>query len=243
MATLNCLHELVRKHLALQEAREALQDDLHRAKVRAGVRARARGATARAPSGCPPGPAPRASARAPHPPPQGDVKTAGRTIDRLRAASQAKEQEVGGLNIKLRQLDAWYREEADRWAGERDELARKVAQLEQRAAQWTHELRRRDAEFERLQKHLGGQLARRSSATASSGGGATGSSGGGAGRSAGGARVSGPGRSQAGSGGGLDTRRMTKAELEDAHKVIRVRMPGAARSSCRLPRASACEHP
>lgn len=59
---------------------------------------------------------------------------------------------------QLRQLDAWYREETDRWANERDELCRRAAQLEQRHTQFQHELRRRDVEHERLQKHLAGQL-------------------------------------------------------------------------------------
>jgi len=55
---------------------------------------------------------------------------------------------------QLRQLDAWYRSEVDRWTAERDELVRKGTQLEQRHAQFVHELRRRDAEFERLQGKL-----------------------------------------------------------------------------------------
>lgn len=61
-------------------------------------------------------------------------------------------------SFQLRQLDAWYREETDRWSSEREELCRKCCQLEQRHTQWQHELRRRDAEFERLQKHLATQI-------------------------------------------------------------------------------------
>jgi hypothetical protein len=60
--------------------------------------------------------------------------------------------------LQLRQLDAWYRDETDRWASEREELCRKCSQLEQRHTQWQHELRRRDVEFERLQKHLATQI-------------------------------------------------------------------------------------
>jgi hypothetical protein len=60
--------------------------------------------------------------------------------------------------LQLRQLDAWYRDETGRWSSERDELCRKCSQLEQRHTQWQHELRRRDVEFEKLQKHLATQI-------------------------------------------------------------------------------------
>lgn len=60
--------------------------------------------------------------------------------------------------LQLRQLDAWYREETERWSAEREELCRKCSQLEQRHTQWQHELRRRDVEFEKLQKHLATQI-------------------------------------------------------------------------------------
>jgi 4-diphosphocytidyl-2C-methyl-D-erythritol kinase len=60
--------------------------------------------------------------------------------------------------VQLRQLDAWYRDETDRWAAERDQLAKKCAQLEQRHVQFQHELRRKDTEFEKLQKQLAGRL-------------------------------------------------------------------------------------
>jgi Tfp pilus assembly protein FimV len=66
---------------------------------------------------------------------------------------------------------------------EREELARKCAQYEQRHVQFQHELRRRDAEYARLQQHLGGALAtagrprsRRTSTSVSAGGGTSGSS-------------------------------------------------------------------
>lgn len=62
------------------------------------------------------------------------------------------------LVLQLRQLDAWYRDETARWTNEREELCRKSTQLEQRHVQFQHELRRRDAEFERLQKHLAKQV-------------------------------------------------------------------------------------
>lgn len=58
------------------------------------------------------------------------------------------------LAQQLRQLDAWYREETERWSQERVELCKKSSQLEQRHTQWQHELRRRDVEIEKLQKHL-----------------------------------------------------------------------------------------
>jgi Tfp pilus assembly protein FimV len=60
--------------------------------------------------------------------------------------------------LQLRQLDAWYRDETDRWSSEREELCRKCSQLEQRHTQWQHELRRRDVELEKLQKHLATQI-------------------------------------------------------------------------------------
>jgi hypothetical protein len=62
------------------------------------------------------------------------------------------------LVLQLRQLDAWYRDETDRWAAERDQLAKKCAQLEQRHVQFQHELRRKDTEFEKLQKQLAARL-------------------------------------------------------------------------------------
>jgi hypothetical protein len=62
------------------------------------------------------------------------------------------------LALQLRQLDAWYRDETERWSAEREELCRKCGQLEQKHTQWQHELRRRDLEFEKLQKHLGTQI-------------------------------------------------------------------------------------
>jgi uncharacterized membrane protein YgcG len=84
---------------------------------------------------------------------------------------------------QLRQLDAWYREEAERWVQERDELHKRSLGLEQRHVQFQHELRRRDGEYEKLQKHLADQLAggrqRRLPASSGGGGGSTASSGGG----------------------------------------------------------------
>lgn len=59
---------------------------------------------------------------------------------------------------QLRQLDAWYRDETERWAAERDQLAKKCAQMEQRHVQFQHELRRKDTEFEKLQKQLAARL-------------------------------------------------------------------------------------
>lgn len=56
--------------------------------------------------------------------------------------------------LQLRQLDAWYRSEVERWAAEREELSKRCGQLEARGAQFAHELRRRDAEYERLQGRL-----------------------------------------------------------------------------------------
>lgn len=62
-------------------------------------------------------------------------------------------------HTQLRQLDAWYREETDRWTNEREEMVKKCSQLEHKHTQFQHELRRRDTEFERLQKHLAQQIA------------------------------------------------------------------------------------
>ncbi|KAF8063856.1 ssx2ip-a [Scenedesmus sp. PABB004] len=144
-----------------------------------------------------------------------DVRIADRTIQRLQGQSEAKAQEAGGLAIKLRQLDAWYREEAERWGGEREQLARRAAQLEQRHVQFQHELRRKDGEFERLQKQLAARLSaggRRSSGACAAAG-ARGTSGGGRCASSGGGARTPP------LGGGLgDTRRATKAELEEMVK-------------------------
>lgn len=60
--------------------------------------------------------------------------------------------------LQLRQLDAWYREETERWNGEREHMSKTCAQLQQRHAQFQHELRRKDADFEKLQKQLASQL-------------------------------------------------------------------------------------
>jgi hypothetical protein len=55
------------------------------------------------------------------------------------------------LTPQLRQLEAWYRSEVARLGAERGDLARRGAALEQRHAQFAHELRRRDGEVEKLQ--------------------------------------------------------------------------------------------
>jgi hypothetical protein len=70
--------------------------------------------------------------------------------------------------LQLRQLDAWYRDETERWAAERDQLAKKCAQLEQRHVQFQHELRRKDTEFEKLQKQLAARLGAAAGASGSS---------------------------------------------------------------------------
>lgn len=83
-----------------------------------------------------------------------EARTADRAAQQLRGQSEQREQEAASLKIKLRQLDSWYRSEVDRWGAERDEIARRNTQLEQRHTQFVHELRRKDAEFERLQGKL-----------------------------------------------------------------------------------------
>ncbi|GBF95059.1 hypothetical protein Rsub_07560 [Raphidocelis subcapitata] len=83
-----------------------------------------------------------------------EARTADRAAARMQGQSESQGQEAAGLKIKLRQLDAWYRSEVDRWAAEREDLVRRAAGMEQRHAQFVHELRRRDAEHERLQGKL-----------------------------------------------------------------------------------------
>lgn len=188
VAAINCLYDLVQQHQRMQEGREQVQEQLHKVKV--------------------------------------DVKVANKTIQRLQGQVEAKEQEVGALNIKLRQLDSWYRDETERWGNEREELCKKCGQLEQRHVQFQHELRRRDAEFERLQKHLAGQVAatERRRRTSSSGSGASSaassssmvltSAGAGSRHGSRGPAAS----TKAGSSSQLDTKRISKAELEDLYK-------------------------
>ncbi|WIA42524.1 hypothetical protein OEZ86_008507 [Tetradesmus obliquus] len=154
-----------------------------------------------------------------------DAKTADKTIQRLQCQSEQKAREAGGLNIKLRQLDAWYRDETERWAAERDQLAKKCAQMEQRHVQFQHELRRKDTEFEKLQK----QLAARLGAAAVAGGSARRSVGR-SGSSSSGMQATGK-LTTSGRNGTVssrstaaampaDTRRATKAELEEIHKRV-----------------------
>ncbi|KAI8473905.1 MAG: hypothetical protein J3K34DRAFT_518615 [Monoraphidium minutum] len=83
-----------------------------------------------------------------------EARLADRAAQALRGQSEAKDQEAAGLKIKLRQLDAWYRSEVDRWTAEREELSRRNAGLEARHVQFAHELRRRDGAYEKLQAKL-----------------------------------------------------------------------------------------
>ncbi|KAF6260244.1 Afadin and alpha-actinin-binding-domain-containing protein [Scenedesmus sp. NREL 46B-D3] len=156
-----------------------------------------------------------------------DVKTADKTIQRLQCQSDQKAQEAGGLNIKLRQLDTWYRDETERWGAERDQLAKKCAQLEQRHVQFQHELRRKDTEFEKLQK----QLTARLGAAAGAGGGSGRRSMGRSGSSSSSSmqvtgKLTTTGRNgtvssrNAAATVSTDTRRATKAELEEIHKRV-----------------------
>lgn len=165
-----------------------------------------------------------------------DAKVSNKTIQRLQGQVEAKQQELGALNIKLRQLDAWYRDETERWSAEREELCRKCGQLEQKHTQWQHELRRRDLEFEKLQKHLGTQISaserrRRVSSSGTGTGGSGGNSstmvlgsgGTGKGSSSNTRSSRTPPNSARAAGGAassslVDTKRMPKGDVEDLYR-------------------------
>jgi chromosome segregation ATPase len=66
-------------------------------------------------------------------------------------------------------MDSWYQGEIERWDTEHAEIKKRIQTLEQLDNQYKHELRRKDAEIERLKGRLLEKITSRSSTAGSVG--------------------------------------------------------------------------